>query len=180
MTAPVTGITPVFGIEYLVNGEPAKWTRQKLQRNAEKIEAALVQGPASPPGAVDLLAVSGRVSTLEGKLPGGWTAATLNATGGAVTNLGTTGGHTWQPARYRLLPMIGAAHVVGVLAATNIVAGKDLFTLPIGLRPTYAFPVTAQNGATGALQLDVYTTGVVQARGAGATFVAFDFLVPLG
>lgn len=67
MTVPVTGITPIYGIEYLVPGEPARNTRAKMERNAKQIEAALAAGPASPPGAADLLVVSGRVSDIENR-----------------------------------------------------------------------------------------------------------------
>lgn len=62
---PVTGKTPIYGIEYLVPGEPVAHTRAKLQRNAEQIEAALVRGGIAPAGAQDLATLSGRVSALE-------------------------------------------------------------------------------------------------------------------
>lgn len=58
MTAPVTGITPIYGIEYLTEGEPAGYTRQKLQRNAEKIEAALV-ARGVPPADLQALIAAG-------------------------------------------------------------------------------------------------------------------------
>jgi hypothetical protein len=69
MTAPVTGITPVYGLEYLIEGEPARYTRQKLERNAKAIEAALVAGGIAPPGASDLATLSGRVTVLETAAP---------------------------------------------------------------------------------------------------------------
>lgn len=68
MTVPVTGITPVYGIEYLVEGEPIRHTRAKLERNAAQIEAALLAGGVAAPGAADLLEVSGRVTALEATL----------------------------------------------------------------------------------------------------------------
>lgn len=67
MTAPVTGITPVYGLEYLVEGEPVKYTRQKLERNAKTVEAALVAGGLTPPGASDYAALVGRVTALENR-----------------------------------------------------------------------------------------------------------------
>lgn len=45
---PVTGTTPFYGIEYLIEGEPAWHTRQKLERNARTVEAALLRGGAPP------------------------------------------------------------------------------------------------------------------------------------
>lgn len=68
MTAPivpVTGKTPIYGIEYLLEGEPAFYIRARLQRNSEKLEALMAARALAPPAAADLTAVSGRVSTLE-------------------------------------------------------------------------------------------------------------------
>jgi hypothetical protein len=60
------GSTPVYGIKYILQGEPIKATRQALEDNANTIEAALMAGGVAAPGASDLLAVSGRVAALEG------------------------------------------------------------------------------------------------------------------
>jgi hypothetical protein len=65
MTAPVTGITPIYGLEYPVEGEPIRYTRQKLERTMLAIEEALSNGGVAATGAADLLTVSGRVSVLE-------------------------------------------------------------------------------------------------------------------
>lgn len=65
MTIPITGITPVYGMEYLVEGEPLFHTRAKLERNAKTTEAALVRGGVAPPAAQDLAALAGRVTLLE-------------------------------------------------------------------------------------------------------------------
>lgn len=70
--------TPVYGLEYLVEGEPARNTRAKLQRNAETIEAALIAGGLAAPGASDLLEVSGRVSVLEDLVGGSLADAEAN------------------------------------------------------------------------------------------------------
>lgn len=61
----MTAKTPVFQIEYLVEGEPIRATRLALENNAKSIEAALLAGPASPPAASDLAVVAGRVTALE-------------------------------------------------------------------------------------------------------------------
>jgi hypothetical protein len=62
----VTAQTPVYGIKYPVVGEPIRTTRQILQDNAETTEAALIAGGVAAPGAGDVLAVSARVTMLEG------------------------------------------------------------------------------------------------------------------
>ena len=175
MTIPITGITPNFGLEYLVEGEPMFHTRAKLQRTMEAIDAALTAGPASPPGASDLLAVSGRVSTLEGRAPGAWTAATLL---GSVTNLGTTGTGTYQSMRYRWLPHIGCVHIVGVTTAGTIAVGTNLFQLPVAMRPALSVVAKGQH-ATGSGQIDVRPDGFVQARFVPSSYLAINELVAL-
>lgn len=62
----MTALTPIYGLKYLVQGEPARNTRQALEDNAYTIEAALQARGVAAVGASDLLAVSGRVSVLEG------------------------------------------------------------------------------------------------------------------
>jgi hypothetical protein len=57
--------TPIYGLAYLVAGEPARNTRTVLQSNAETIETALAAGGVAAAGASDVLAVSGRVTALE-------------------------------------------------------------------------------------------------------------------
>ncbi len=86
----MTAQTPVFGIEYLTVGEPARNTRAALENNAHTIEAALIAGPASPPGASDLLAVSGRVSVLEARpqIKRGGATVTTNSAGYFVVTHG--------------------------------------------------------------------------------------------
>jgi hypothetical protein len=61
----MTAQTPIFGIKYIQQGEPARNTRQALEDNAVTIEAALVRGGIAPPAAQDLATLAGRVSALE-------------------------------------------------------------------------------------------------------------------
>lgn len=66
MTTPfVAAATPVYGLRYVAEGQPAHYTRQHLQHNAETIEAALIAGGVAAPGATDLLALAGEVHQLE-------------------------------------------------------------------------------------------------------------------
>lgn len=175
MTIPITGITPNFGLEYLVDGEPMFHTRAKLERTMKAIDAALTAGPASPPGASDLLAVSGRVSTLEGRAPGAWTTATLL---GTTTNLGTTATGTYQSMRYRWLPHVGCVHIVGVITVSGIAVGTNLFQLPVAMRPVLSVVAKAQHGG-GSGQVDVRPDGFVQARFVPTSYLAINELVAL-
>lgn len=77
----MTAKTPVYQLEYLVQGEPVRNTRLALENNAKSIEAALMARGVAAAGAADVLAVSGRVSTLEAGL---WTAYTPAWTAGGV------------------------------------------------------------------------------------------------
>lgn len=64
----MTATTPVFQLEYIVEGEPLRNARPALENNAKTIEAALLRGPASPPNAQDLATVAGRVTSLESRV----------------------------------------------------------------------------------------------------------------
>lgn len=66
MTTPfVAAATPVYGLRYVAEGQPAHYTRQHLQHNAETIEAALIAGGVAAPGAADLLDLAGEVHDLQ-------------------------------------------------------------------------------------------------------------------
>jgi hypothetical protein len=65
MGPAVTAQTPVYGIKYIVPGEPIRNTRQALEDNANTVEAALIRGGVAPPNAADLATVAGRVAKLE-------------------------------------------------------------------------------------------------------------------
>lgn len=58
--------TPIYRLPYPAPGEPIRNTRANLQTMAQNIEAALQAGGVAAPGASDLLALSGRVTVLEG------------------------------------------------------------------------------------------------------------------
>jgi hypothetical protein len=63
--APVTAKTPVYELEYIVQGEPLRGARLALENNAKTIEAALVRGGIAPPAAQDLATLAGRVTATE-------------------------------------------------------------------------------------------------------------------
>lgn len=62
----MTAKTPVFGLEYITEGEPLRDARPALEHNALTTEAALVRGGIAPPAAQDLAQLAGRVTGLEG------------------------------------------------------------------------------------------------------------------
>lgn len=62
---PVTGKTPIYELEYLLEGEPAFHYRAKMERNSKKLEALMAARALAPPAAVDLAALTGRVTKLE-------------------------------------------------------------------------------------------------------------------
>lgn len=164
MTAPVTGRTPVYGLEYLIEGEPAKFTRQKLERNAKTIEAALIRGGIAPPEAQDLATLAGRVTALE---PGTWV---IPATQGRA-NLGT--GYT--PLRYRKVPALGGVRVTGMVVAG---AAGTLFTLQPGFRPPRYGMLHALLAGGGGADCQVGPDGVV-AVPATSGWMSFDGIVEL-
>lgn len=184
MTVPVTGITPVFGLEYLVEGEPAFHIRQKWARLAAAIEAALVAGPASPPGASDLLAVSGRVTTLENLHPSR-AAQAVTFPPGFSQFISAPGAYEERVRCWKVAPdevrLVGIVNVVTALAAGATVTA---FTLPAGYRPAVNVVRWAihQPGvsttATTPLRLNILPTGVVQLSThlamAGSTWFSID------
>lgn len=103
----MTAKTPVYGLEYLVQGEPARNTRLALENNAKTIEAALVARGVPPTDLQDLIAggwfsdsgwvgiVSAAGTTLNGspqvrkvgklvKAQAGWSSATIPGGAGAM------------------------------------------------------------------------------------------------
>lgn len=122
MTVPVTGITPAYGFEYLVEGEPARNTRAKLERTVKRLEAALLATGTPPPGAVDHAALAARVGALE---PGPW----ITPSSQARTNFGLG---DWTPLRYRK-ETATSVRIQGMLNSGG--AANPLMTLPVGFRP---------------------------------------------
>lgn len=184
----MTAQTPIYGLKYLALGEPARNTRQALQDNAFTIEAALQAGGVAAPGASDLLAVSGRVSVVEGKVAvpvAVRPALTASFTPYAIAPFTEGAGLmvTKDPTASRV-------YVEGLLkpAAALTTAATTVCTLPVGSRPPAGTTVIrrAQVGGTSGAQPAfpqvrvVGDTGVVEilltaALAAGNTTIQFDF-----
>lgn len=145
----MTAQTPIYGLKYLVEGEPARNTRQALQDNAFTTEAALQAHGLAAPGASDLLAVSGRVTTLEtraratlyaaaaqsGLTAGVWVTITL---GGETVD--SAGGHAAGAAGYTVQTgQAGDYWVDGLVAFGNVASGNTLGTrILVGSTPVLA------------------------------------------
>lgn len=143
----VTAQTPVYGLKYIVEGEPLRDARPALEANAKTIEAALIAGGVAAPGAADLLQVSGRVTVLETAqaasevtaratsttgtaqaIPGGqFIAVTLTAPAAGTDPLGFWQGAASpaQPTRLKVPAGRGGKYnVTGVLSYAVTAAGQ--------------------------------------------------------
>lgn len=171
--ASAYGTTANFGLKYVAQGAPAKWTRYLLEDNAKSIDAALTRGGVAPPAAQDLVTEAGtranadtalgnRATALEGRatvLEGGvaWTALPL--TGVAAVGAG------FRVPQYRKIG--DRVELRGAVSSSGMVNGTAFATLPAGFRPTATeiFTITADANAG---RLDVTTAGqLVRQTGTG-------------
>lgn len=97
--APVTGKTPLYELEYQLEGEPAFWYRQKWERLVNRLEAVLQGYALAPPAAADYAALVARVQKLEQQRARMWMRSYAPAGAAATINSGATGstGTTWAP-----------------------------------------------------------------------------------
>jgi len=75
----MTARTPIYGLEYIILGEPVRNTRQALENNAKTIEAALLAKAATPPGGSTYAAISAESGWLDhpSPLPANWSTTAL-------------------------------------------------------------------------------------------------------
>jgi hypothetical protein len=166
MTVPITGITPIYGIEYLLEGEPVRNTRAKLERNAKQIEAALNGKAIPPPAAADWNALVARVAAVE---PTAWITPSLNS---GYTNLNTT---LYHPIRYRRI----GGHSVQLVGTAGPGAAGVMFTLQAGYRPAKLMQVDAIHEGGVTRQVDIGADGQVNLRFAATSFLAINTMIPL-
>ena len=156
----MTALTPVYHIKYLVQGDPAYLTRQVLQENAETVEAALMAGGITPPGASDYLSLLARVIALE---PDPWQAIAY------VTGTAAIAGY--RTPRYRLegdlVRLEGVWGITGTLASNTV-----LGIVPALYRPSQIMPLGALVGAAGGGQVDVTPAGQIVTRTAMTGFIS--------
>jgi diphthamide biosynthesis methyltransferase len=152
----MTAKTPVYQLEYIVEGEPLREARLALENNAKSIEAALVLGGIAPPASQDLATLSGRVTALE--------ADTASTEVAYVTNVsiayndvaaGWTGLRYWRNGN--VVTVSGAFRFVNAAANLTVVA-----TLPAGFRPPGTIQTTSPN-------FTILTNGQIRLNGTAAT-----------
>lgn len=139
--AAAAGSTPAYGIKYLAQGAPARYTRAILEDAAKTIEAALAAGGVVPPGAADLVAeaatraaadaaAANRLTALEG-VTGPTEVAYAAGWAGYVDATATV---LWSGLRYvRRAGVVTLSGAIKTTAATS--ANSLITTLPVGFRP---------------------------------------------
>lgn len=132
MTAPITGRTATYGIEYPVEGEPMWTTRSKLERSAKAIEAALLARGITPPDAPTWATLGTDSKWLSWP---GWTP------GQVVNGFARPGGATGIGALYRVLGRVCWINAE-VSHSTGWAANVLLATLPVApYRPEWRLGV---------------------------------------
>lgn len=166
--------TPVYGLNYLVQGEPVRNFRAYSQSNAEAIEAALIATGITPPDLADYLADIATFNTLATAgvfNDSGWVAVTTTSPAVAISGA--------APQVRKIGKMViarGGWTNGGQTANTTTASG----TIPSGYRPSQqqeAVPGMSSAGSTG--KLIIATTGVVSVAAGGtvAGYFRMDALV---
>lgn len=125
----MSAFTQNFQLEFLAPGEPIRNTRAVLERMAKSVDAALTRGGIAPPEAQDLVAVAGRVSSLENRvraflyqataqtgLATGWNTVSLDAEA-----IDTHSGHAAGPGY--VIPVTGFYLVDGQVQSIRASSG---------------------------------------------------------
>lgn len=193
----MTATTPIFGLPYLVEGEPMRGTRAALEASARRIEAVL-QGRVVIPELTTLQAeVSARTQADDAiRNAGTATANSLNTltgnlqlaapvdlvfySGAANFGAGFRNLCFWRD--YRGVHLAGMVKIVASLAANATV---QIAALPAGYRPAAAVPAGVLVDGRNPGRLDVQPGGDITlsntsgtAYGAGV-YVPVNLTVPL-
>ena len=158
----MTATTPIYGMQYLVPGEPARNTRAALEANAFAIEAALQSHALAPPAAADLAAIAGRASVLENR--GAWQGVTFASGWSSYT------GEGYATFSYRKEgPRV---YLRGWLTTTAATAANALIVaaaVPVAFRPAATVAVYGHIDAAHPVRLTMSTAGELRATGAFAS-----------
>ena len=148
--APVTGSTPIYDLEYLIEGEPAYHFREKWERLAKRLEVLLQARALAPPDAVDLAAIAGRVAVVEG---GAWTTLPLVGTATTLNHDSLSPPNCQYRVENRRVFLRGWTKA----GTSGVAAGVPLWAaLPAALRPTTTETVWPVRGSTlGVFRMDV-------------------------
>lgn len=172
----MTAKTPLYGLEYPIQGEPIRTTRLALENNAKTIEAALQSKGVAPPNATDLLAVAARVSTLE--------AAYVPPAALPLTTSATAFGQSFAGARiWRQGRTVFTTGLVKLAAGLAAQANVNVAAIPLALRPSTAGGIILTNVMTNGLyanHLEWYPSGEVHlVNDQTATAMAAGWWFPL-
>jgi hypothetical protein len=186
MTVPITGITPVYDLEYLEEGEPAFHIRAKWQRTVEQVEAALLSVGVPPPGLADLATLTARVDAM----PKGRIASSVSATNGAsgvsaetliqsVTFTAIAGRRyrfTWDAAWVNDTSASTAAFRMRWAAGSPVTTAGTLAHARQARAPMLAefIPINLESPDITGLPSGTVTVGVFAARIAGTGTLRFD------
>lgn len=158
----MTATTPIYGLHYLVPGEPARNTRAALEANVYAIEAALQSHALAPPAAADLAAVAGRTSVLENG--GAWQGVTFASGWTSYT------GEGYATFSYRKEgPRVYLRGWVVTSAATAANALIISAALPVAFRPASTVAVYGHIDGANPVRLTMSTAGEFRAVGAFAS-----------
>jgi hypothetical protein len=135
----MTAKTPIYELEYIVEGEPLSEARLALEASMKRVEAALVLGGIAPPEAQDLAELSGRVTALEADTASTEVTYVTNVTMGYNdVAAGWTGLRYWRNGT--VVTVSGAFRFLAAAANLTVVA-----TLPAGFRPPGTIQTTSPN-----------------------------------
>jgi hypothetical protein len=186
----MTAHTPIYGLEYITEGEPLRNTRAALENNAHTIEAALQAGGVAATGASDLLAVSGRVSTLETKMTAvegaGWVDFPLVGAPYMVSyQVGAIGSGVPGPVKVQMRLKNGRVELRGWGRSDTTTATGGVYTLapghlPAAYRPpaTVTLFVPRDTGAVHRFQVEpngcLYNFQAISATAGSPWYFCFD------
>jgi hypothetical protein len=135
----MTAKTPIYELEYIVEGESLSEARPALEASMKRVEAALVLGGIAPPEAQDLAELSGRVTALEADTASTEVTYVTNVTMGYNdVAAGWTGLRYWRNGT--VVTVSGAFRFLAAAANLTVVA-----TLPAGFRPPGTIQTTSPN-----------------------------------
>lgn len=137
----MTAKTAVYGLEYIVEGEPLRGARLALENNAKTIEAALVLGGIAPPAAQDLATLAGRVTAAEQLA-----AASINTfTQGGYNDLWNSTSFVWVPGMGAkvTIPADGRPRRWSATCAMNVKGGPGWWRYRMDLQASGSKPASS-------------------------------------
>lgn len=175
----MTAKTPVYELEYIVEGESARNARGALERNAKSIEAALILGGIAPPAAADLLAAVARIGNLEAAAVAPVAVPYVNllntTTGWSKFSTGWRGLRCWSQGRTVFTSGV-VKNSVAISAGGSAYVGR----IPVGFRPTVETEMfVSLANASLPIRWDVTVDGMIQASNNGTATIPASSFCPI-